>query len=79
MRTPKFLTPLMNRRTVLKQKNLLYVLCIILVLYYYLRTKDQILRGSSEDPMLGICARNSGFYTTLKKYFSLLPGINQTK
>ena len=25
--------------------------------YYYLRTKDPILRGSSEDPMLGICAR----------------------
>ena len=29
--------------------------------YYYLRTKDPILRGSSEDPMLGICARTLVF------------------
>ena len=28
MRTPKFLTPLMNGSIVLKQKNLLFVLCI---------------------------------------------------
>ena len=28
MRTPNFFTPLMNGRIVLKQQNLLYVLCI---------------------------------------------------
>ena len=54
MRNPKFLTPLMNGRIVLKQKNILYVLCIQRTML--LKTKDPILRGSPEDPVLGICA-----------------------
>ena len=54
MRNPEFLTPLMNGRIVLKQKNLLYVLCI-------LRTMLLFENNRSEDPMLGICARTQVF------------------
>ena len=54
MRNPEFLTPLMNGRIVLKQKNLLYVLCI-------LRTMLLFENNRSEDLMLGICARTQVF------------------
>ena len=66
MRNPEFLTPLMNGRIVLKQKNLLYVLCI----------KRTILKiRSSEDP-LRICARTLVF-TLLKcpASFSDIPWV----
>ena len=67
MRTPKFLTPLMNRRIVLKQKNLLYVLCIqrTLLLFANKRSDPQRILWGSHVRYL---RQNSGFYPTLSVF-----------